>query len=105
MAMPCTSSWMAQRTISATERLCPRWITSAPADCMSRRMTLMAASWPSKRDAALTMRTWWRGLYGAAVGGGSTGADLQLSLQRGCARGWQDGLHRDFPAADPLAER
>ena len=57
MAIPCTSSWIAQLTISATERLCPRWMTSAPDACMRRRMTLIAASCPSKSEAALTMRT------------------------------------------------
>ncbi len=67
MAMPWTSSWMAHSTISETERLCPRWITSAPDACMMRRITLMAASCPSKSEAAVTMRTWWRGLYGAGA--------------------------------------
>ena len=28
--MPCASSWIAQSTISSTERLWPRWITSPP---------------------------------------------------------------------------
>jgi hypothetical protein len=55
--MPWTSSWIAQFTISDTERLWPRWMTSAPAACMIRRMTLIAASWPSNNDAAVTMRT------------------------------------------------
>ena len=49
MAMPCTSSWIAAVTTSSTERLWPRWITSAPIPCRMRRMMLIAASWPSKR--------------------------------------------------------
>ena len=57
MATPCTSSWMAAATTSSTERLCPRWITSAPWRCRMRRMMLIAASWPSKRLAAVTKRT------------------------------------------------
>ena len=68
--MPCASSWMAQSTISATERLWPRWMTSAPEACMRRRMTLIAASWPSKSDAAVTMRMGRRGLGSAEVGRG-----------------------------------
>jgi len=67
MAMPCTSSWIAQLTISATDRLWPRWMTSAPDACMIRRITLMAASWPSNKDAAVTRRTWALGRY---TGGG-----------------------------------
>ena len=54
--MPCTSSWSAALTISSTERLCPRWITSAPEACRMRRMMLIDASWPSNRLAAVTKR-------------------------------------------------
>ena len=43
-AMPWASSWMAASTISATDLLCPRWITSAPCACSRRRMMLIAAS-------------------------------------------------------------
>src|SRR5689334_19964233 len=50
---------MAAVTISSTERLCPRWITSAPEDWRMRRMMLVAASWPSKRLVAVTKRTLW----------------------------------------------
>ena len=57
MAMPCTSSCSAAVTTSSTERLWPRWITSAPMPCRMRRMMLMAASWPSNRLAAVTKRT------------------------------------------------
>src|SRR6478735_5672411 len=55
--MPCTSSWTAARTTSSTERLCPRWTTSAPSDWRIRRMMLIEASWPSNRLAAVTKRT------------------------------------------------
>ncbi len=55
--MPCTSSWSAAVTISSTERLWPRWITSAPMLCRMRRMMLMLASWPSNSAAAVTKRT------------------------------------------------
>src|SRR5258705_128855 len=65
MAMPCTSSCSAAVTTSSTERLCPRWITSAPMPCRMRRMMLMAASWPSKSEAAVTKRTLFVGRYSA----------------------------------------
>ncbi len=55
--MPCTSSCSAQSTISLTERLWPRWITSQPMLCRMRRMMLIDASWPSNSDAAVTKRT------------------------------------------------
>jgi hypothetical protein len=55
--MPSASSSMAARTMSATLRLWPRWITSAPCDCRIRRMMLMAASCPSNSEAALTKRS------------------------------------------------
>src|SRR6476659_1955445 len=65
--MPCTSSCSAAVTTSSTERLWPRWITSAPIPCRMRRMMLIAASWPSNRLAAVTKRTLWRGRYEASA--------------------------------------
>src|SRR5205085_944906 len=47
---------MAARTMSATLRLWPRCTTSAPRACRSRRIMLIAASWPSKSEAADTKR-------------------------------------------------
>src|SRR5688572_17464174 len=67
MAMACASSWMAASTTSCTLRSWPRWITSQPEDWMIRRMMLMAASCPSKSDAAVTMRTLCLGLYGSTA--------------------------------------
>src|SRR5260370_19272367 len=61
--MPCTSSCSAAVTPSSTERLWPRWITSAPLACRMRRMMLMAASWPSKSEAAVTRRILFLALY------------------------------------------
>src|SRR5438876_853283 len=61
--MPWTSSCSAAVTTSSTARLCPRWITSAPLACRMRRMMLMAASWPSKSDAAVTKRILFFVLY------------------------------------------
>ncbi len=55
--MPSASSWIAARTMSATLRLWPRCTTSAPRDCSRRRIMLIAASWPSNSDAALTKRS------------------------------------------------
>ncbi len=55
--MPSASSWIAARTMSSTERLCPRCTTSAPRACSSRRIMLIAASWPSNSDAAVTKRS------------------------------------------------
>jgi DNA-binding MarR family transcriptional regulator len=43
-------------TTSSTDRLCPRWTTSAPMPCRMRRMMLIAASWPSNSAAAVTNR-------------------------------------------------
>ena len=57
--MACASSSMAQFTTSSTERSWPRWMISHPERCRMRRMMLMAASWPSKREAAVTMRIGW----------------------------------------------
>src|SRR5258708_8359057 len=64
--MPSASSWIAARTMSATLRLCPRCTTSAPCACSSRRIMLIAASWPSNREAALTKRSGRKA--GTAVG-------------------------------------
>jgi hypothetical protein len=61
MAMPWTSSWIAASTTSATDRLWPRWMTSAPCDCRMRRMMLIAASCPSNRLDAVTKRTGFAG--------------------------------------------
>ena len=47
-----------------TERLCPRWITSAPVAWMMRRMMLIDASCPSNSDAAVTKRSLFFGLWG-----------------------------------------
>ena len=60
--MPCASSCSAQLTISSTERLWPRWITSQPVACRMRRMMLIDASCPSNSDAAVTKRTLLTGL-------------------------------------------
>ncbi len=60
--MPCTSSCKAALTISSTERLWPRWITSTPVACRMRRMMLIEASWPSNSEAAVTKRTLCFGL-------------------------------------------
>jgi hypothetical protein len=35
----------------------PRWMTSAPCPWMRRRMMLIAASWPSNSEAAVTKRS------------------------------------------------
>ena len=55
--MPSASSCSAARTTSSTLRLWPRWMTSAPCAWISRRMMLIAASWPSNRLAAVTKRS------------------------------------------------
>ena len=70
--MPSASSWIAARTMSATLRLCPRCTTSAPCACSSRRMMLIAASWPSNSEAALTKRS------------GATSVLLRGSLSQRC---------------------
>ena len=59
--MPWASSCSAASTTSSTERLWPRWMTSAPDACSIRRMMLIEASWPSNSAAAVTKRTGWRG--------------------------------------------
>ena len=55
--MPSASSWIAARTRSETLRLWPRWMTSAPVPWIRRRITLIAASWPSNSEAAVTKRS------------------------------------------------
>ena len=60
-AIPWASSCSAAFTISCTERLCPRWITSAPEACRMRRMILTEASCPSKSNVAVTNRTLFLG--------------------------------------------
>ena len=49
-------------TTSWTERLCPRWMTSAPLDCRILRKMLMDASWPSNSDVAVMILTLFVGL-------------------------------------------
>ncbi len=56
-ATPCASSSSAASTTSRTDRLCPRWITSAPWDWKIRRMMLIEASCPSNSADAVTRRT------------------------------------------------
>src|SRR5690606_28394969 len=67
IATPWASSAIAAVTTSSTERLCPRWITSAPCDCRMRRMMLMEASCPSNRLAAVTNRTGCTGRCSSVV--------------------------------------
>src|SRR5262249_12128268 len=55
--MPSASSCSAARTTSSTLRLWPRCTTSTPCAWISRRMMLIAASWPSNRLAAVTKRS------------------------------------------------
>ncbi len=55
--MPWASSCSAAVTTSSTERLWPRWITSAPMPIRMRRMMLIDASCPSNSEAAVTKRT------------------------------------------------
>jgi len=59
---PCHFFAIAVSTISFTQRLCPRWMISAPLLCIMRRMILMAASCPSKRLAAVTILTLLKGV-------------------------------------------
>src|SRR6185369_13233966 len=87
IAMPCTSSCSAAVTTSSTERLCPRWITSAPMPCRMRRMMLMAASWPSKSEAAVTKRTLFVGRYSA-----SALHSAERSVIRGSCSSFDDDL-------------
>ena len=56
IATPWASSWMAAVTISSALRLWPRWMTSTPEAWSILRITLIAASWPSKRAAEVTIR-------------------------------------------------
>ena len=68
--MASASSCSAARTTSSTERLWPRWMTSAPCAWIRRRMMLIAASWPSNRLAAVTKRS---GLVSVCGGRGDCG--------------------------------
>src|SRR6478736_5971316 len=65
--MPSASSCSAARTTSSTLRLWPRCTTSAPCAWISRRMMLIAASWPSNRLAAVTKRSGVASVAGAAA--------------------------------------
>ena len=67
IATPCTSSSSTAATTSATERLCPRWITSTPWDWRIRRMMLIEASCPSKRLEAVTIRTACSGRWSSGM--------------------------------------
>src|SRR3569833_2452499 len=64
--MASASSWIAARTISETLRLWPRCTTSAPCASRRRRIMMIAASWPSNREAAETKRS--GGLAGSCSG-------------------------------------
>src|SRR5262249_51389033 len=55
----------------------PRWMTSAPCDCNSRRIMLIAASCPSKSEAALTIRNGRR----AASVSGDCAATVELLME------------------------
>src|SRR5262249_51354766 len=87
IAMPCTSSCSAAVTTSSTERLCPRWITSAPMPCRMRRMMFMAASWPSKSDAAVTKRTLFVGRYSARALNSADRSVMEASFDLECRQG------------------
>src|SRR5258708_6148524 len=86
--MPCTSSCSAAATTSSTERLWPRWITSAPLACRMRRMMLIAASCPSKSEAAVTKRILFLALYSVcrealrSVMAASASPDLAVGRER-----------------------
>src|SRR5688572_1326592 len=81
--MPSASSCSAARTTSSTLRLWPRCTTSTPWAWISRRMMLIAASWPSNRLAAVTKRRGARSpvsavgiwLAGVAMGGARLAKD------------------------------
>src|SRR5919204_2466025 len=79
--MPCASSCSAAVTTSSTERLWPRWITSAPMPCRMRRMMLIAASWPSNSEAAVTKRTLFVGRYSASA---LYSAERSVTVVSGC---------------------
>jgi len=83
--MPCTSSCSAAVTTSSTERLWPRWTTSAPMPCRMRRMMLIAASWPSNRLAAVTKRTLCVGRYSARALN-SADRSVMVSLRTAASR-------------------
>ncbi len=60
------------------ERLWPRWTTSAPCAWISRRMMLMAASWPSNRLAAVTKRS-------GVARSESRWTGCRAAMRRGCS--------------------
>src|SRR5438105_1436559 len=105
--MPCTASSSAVLTTSATERLCPRWITSAPEACRMRRMMLIAASWPSKSAAAVTKRTLFVARYGASFLRTERSVICAPGLAKPAARGERRhplGYARRQSAAMPAAD-
>src|SRR4029434_224493 len=87
IAMPCTSSCSAAVTTSSTERLWPRWITSAPMPCRMRRMRLRAASCTSKSDAAVTKRTLFVGRYSARALNSADRSVIASSFDLECQEG------------------
>src|SRR5215472_5763282 len=99
--------------MSATERWCPRWTTSAPRACSRRRIMLMAASWPSKSEAADTKRSGGRAgcsMPGAAAGPPLRGAFTVYLLSGRIStheydRGWSGGSTRTAVAAVCRAAR
>src|ERR1700683_3605097 len=90
--MPCASSSMAVRATVSTLRSCPRWTTSAPWLCSTRRMMLIAASCPSNRLAAVTKRT---GVTGTGSGGEVLGT--AASAMAIGERGLEEKGHEDQP--------
>src|SRR5438477_12685215 len=102
--MPCASSCSAAVTTSSTERLWPRWITSAPIPCRMRRMMLIAASWPSNSEAAVTNRTLLVGRYSASA---LYSAERSVTGVSGCLR-WERSLFdahvRQLRAAGRVAQ-
>src|SRR5690606_13003683 len=114
--MPSASSCRAARTTSSTLRLWPRCTTSTPWDWISRRMMLIAASWPSNRLAAVTKRSgarsvWASGSWLAGVLMGARAPEYCESPDcnaparsvRQFAQGLPERRQRGFVAA-PLAQ-
>ena len=85
-AMASASSCSAARTTSSTLRLWPRWTTSAPCAWISRRMMLIAASWPSNRLAAVTKRS------GEAARGRSGGLGVGNAGWQACS--WRASIRK-----------
>src|SRR5262245_50569250 len=88
---------MAVWTISRTERLWPRWMTSAPLSWRSRRTTLIAASWPSNSDAAVTNRTGWDSF--------GTIRSIEAVQGIGAPPGWRAGPGRPVDVGAPASAR